>query len=266
MLRNERERAIYDNAAAHQIAPAANQPQELSIAVQTPRIYRDAPEANKHSFAWWSLVSSTPFLIVAAVVTGICAYLLFTPSKPLAPGTTFTDCTNCPSMMVIPAGTFQMGSESDNEKPIHEVTLSRPFAVGKFEVTNSQYAEFLTSMLRQGKLDQRFVSTYPSDLSSHLLVKIQRVYAESGYESYPVAGVTWGGAKAYVEWLSHDTGHNYRLLSEAEWEYSARGGTSTKYYFGDNAPPALRIRERARSNASSASSRLGCGHVHRWLF
>jgi formylglycine-generating enzyme required for sulfatase activity len=131
----------------------------------------------------------------------------------MRPGPVFRDCPNvCPEMVVLPAGEFTMGSNvSGDEKPPHRVTIRRPFAVGKFEVT---FAEW-DACAAEGGCKHR-----PSDEGW-------------GRGRRPAINVSWHDAKDYVDWLSRKTGKSYRLLSEAEWEYAARAGTTTWYYFGD---------------------------------
>jgi formylglycine-generating enzyme required for sulfatase activity len=121
------------------------------------------------------------------------------------PGNTFRDCHDCPEMVVIPAGSFQMGdlSGDKDEKTVHRVTIPKPLAVGKFEVTQSEYEAVL--------------GTNPSYVKG---------------SKNPVDRVSWVNAKEFVGKLSAKTGKNYRLLSEAEWEYVARAGTATKWHCG----------------------------------
>lgn len=136
----------------------------------------------------------------------------------LEPGEEFRDCLDvCPEMVVLPAGEFMMGSppgEADRHKsegPQRKVTIARPFAVGKYEVT---FAEW-DACVADGGCKHR-----PGDEGW-------------GRGRRPVIDVSWHDAKEYSAWLSRKTGKAYRLLSEAEWEYSARAGTSTRYTFGD---------------------------------
>ena len=132
------------------------------------------------------------------------------------PGQTFRDCAECPEMVVIPAGSFRMGDLNgggdSNEKPVHTVTIPRPFAVGKYEVTFNQWEACYTP----GGCSHR-----PKDKGW-------------GRDNRPAIYVSWDDAKEYVSWLSGKTGKQYRLLAEAEWEYVARAGTSTKWSCGSN--------------------------------
>ena len=133
------------------------------------------------------------------------------------PGSDFKECANgCPVMIVIPAGKFIMGSpenESDRnatEGPPHEVMIAKPFAVSKFEVTFEEWDACVAA------------------------AACPRVPDRWGRGEMPVINVSWGNAKQYVGWLSQLTGKEYRLLTEAEWEYAARAGANTRYSWGDD--------------------------------
>ena len=129
----------------------------------------------------------------------------------------FRDCTMCPEMVVIPAGSFMMGSPDslyiDEEKPRHRVNISANFAVGMHEVT---FAQWDACALAGGCADH-----WPGD-------------EDWGRGERPVVNASWDDASAYVAWLSEQMGEQYRLLSEAEWEYLARAGTDTEWYWGNN--------------------------------
>ena len=132
-------------------------------------------------------------------------------------GDVFRDCPDCPEMVVVPAGSFTMVSpsseegRSDSEGPQHRVTIRESFAVGKYEVS---FAEWDACVAGGGCNDYR-----PDD-------------SGWGRGERPVINVSWSDAKAYVGWLSRKTGEQYRLLSEAEWEYVARAGTTGPFHFG----------------------------------
>jgi formylglycine-generating enzyme required for sulfatase activity len=145
-------------------------------------------------------------------------YVLSTEAeRALKPGDKFSECVaNCPEMVVVPAGQFVMGSPTDEpghkaaEEPQHVVTIGKPFAVSEFELT---FAEW-DACAAYGDCD-----LYISD-------------SGRGRGRQPVINVDWRDAKRYAAWLSRMTGKRYRLLSEAEFEYAARGGTHTAYYWG----------------------------------
>ena len=133
------------------------------------------------------------------------------------PGKIFWECDECPELVVVPAGSFTMGSPRseegrwNTEGPQHRVTIPEPFAVGKYEVT---FAEWDTCVAAGGCQGYR-----PDDRGW-------------GRGRRPVIDVSWEDAKTYVGWLSRETGERYRLLSEAEWEYAARAGTTGPFHFG----------------------------------
>jgi formylglycine-generating enzyme required for sulfatase activity len=145
----------------------------------------------------------------------------------LEPGRTFRECAPdkdyCPEMVVVPAGEFTMGSPADekdhkdNEGPQHKVTITRLFAVGKFDVT---FAEWDACVSGGGCPKGRAIGGRAIDLGW-------------GRGNLPVIYVNWEDAKAYLAWLSEMTGKPYRLLTEAEWEYAARANTTTTYYWGE---------------------------------
>jgi formylglycine-generating enzyme required for sulfatase activity len=125
----------------------------------------------------------------------------------------FKECDKCPEMVVVPAGSFRMGAPANdkgyNEEPQHSVTISKPFAVGRFAVT---FGEWDACVADGG--------CYSAD--DHNWGRGRR----------PVINVDWNGAKSYVAWLSRKTGKVYRLLSEVEREYVTRAGTTTPFWWG----------------------------------
>ena len=121
----------------------------------------------------------------------------------MSPGKVIKDCPACPEMVVIPAGSFEMGE--NDAKPVHTVSIGRPFAIAKTEVTQTQW--------------RAVIGTNPSKLAR--------------CDDCPVEGISWNDAKMYVEKLSRMTGKVYRLPSEAEWEYACRAGGRQEYCGSD---------------------------------
>ncbi|WDE06701.1 SUMF1/EgtB/PvdO family nonheme iron enzyme [Thalassomonas viridans] len=141
-----------------------------------------------------------------------------------------------PVMVTIPGGSFEMGnSEQTSAQPLHKVNI-REFSMGKYEVTVSEFRRFIAATGYQAaqecrhELDGWF---RPGSKGNW------EVNALNTSEFQPVVCITWQDADAYVKWLAKETGKPYRLPSEAEWEYAARAGTKTDYYFGDDTDGTL---------------------------
>lgn len=167
-----------------------------------------------------------------------------------APGVVFRDCPECPEMVVIPSGRFTMGSnraEKDAaiiygnsgrvisfESPEHRVSI-RSFSAGRYAITKGEFAAFVNAkgyrteaergdgcLIRDGEV---------------LKKEAANNWRSAGFaqgSDHPVVCVSWNDAQAYVQWLSQTTGQTYRLPSEAEREYAARGGTQTAFWWGDS--------------------------------
>ncbi len=141
------------------------------------------------------------------------------------------DAPWCPEMVVIPKGTFLMGSlESDKEaqepeRPQHRVTIGTRFALGRYPVTFNEYDQFCSVREREKLNDEGW-----------------------GRGRRPVINVSWRDTGVYCEWLAKKTGQPYRLPSEAEWEYACRAATTTRYWWGDAITP---------KNANYSDSKLG---------
>ncbi|WP_281558027.1 SUMF1/EgtB/PvdO family nonheme iron enzyme [Thalassomonas sp. RHCl1] len=141
-----------------------------------------------------------------------------------------------PVMVTIPAGSFEMGSmDYNNAQPLHKVDMPE-FSMGKYEVTVNEFRQFIRA------------TNYPASKECrHELNGWFRPGSKGNWETnalntseyQPVVCITWQDANAYVKWLAKETGKPYRLPSEAEWEYAARAGTKTNYYFGDDSDNTL---------------------------
>jgi formylglycine-generating enzyme required for sulfatase activity len=133
------------------------------------------------------------------------------------PGAVFRDCAACPALVVVPAGRFTMGAAagdaeaSEHERPQRDIAIAQPFALGRTEVTAAEYAACAADGACPNRGD----------------------HAPWGGGRMPVVKVEWRDAQAFATWLSGKTGKAYRLPSEAEWEYAARGGTTQRFVWGD---------------------------------
>ncbi len=140
-------------------------------------------------------------------------------------------------MVVLPAGDFSMGSpttEKDRfggEGPRHPVNIPKPFVVGCFEVTRKQFVHFIRET---GHVPERGCRAWDADKNKWRTNK-KKSWKDPGFaytEDHPQNCISWHDAQAYIDWLSRRTGKPYRLLSEAEWEYAARGGAEARRYWG----------------------------------
>jgi formylglycine-generating enzyme required for sulfatase activity len=158
--------------------------------------------------------------------------------RRLRPKQSFRECDGCPEMVVMPVGSFAMGSplgeaeREPDEGPQQWITIPRPFALGRFEVTRGEVSAFLRDTGRSvgdrchvGQPERRQVQEQAG-----------RSFYAPGFlqgDRHPAVCVSFEDATAFAGWLSRRTGKTYRLPTEAEWEYAARAGTTMRYAFGD---------------------------------
>jgi formylglycine-generating enzyme required for sulfatase activity len=149
----------------------------------------------------------------------------------------FSDCPLCPPMVVMPAGEFTMGSPPAElgAETQHRVAIVAPFAIGKFEITFDEWDACVS--------DGGCGGYRPDDEGW-------------GRGKNPVINISWDDATAYVTWLARKTGRPYRLLSEAEWEFAARAGTTAKFSVGDAITPA-------QANYNGSTDGTGPSEVNR---
>ncbi len=172
---------------------------------------------------------------IGAVVLLSALLLAKNPAaRAAAVGEKFRDCPVCPELTVVPAGSFVMGRNGpyDNEGPAHRVTIAQPFAIGVYEVTFDEW---------QACFDAGGCAFEPDD-------------HKWGRGRRPVININWRDAQTYLQWLSGKTGNRYRLPSEAEWEYAARAGTTTDYWWGDQIGENLGNCRDCKSRWSKRSS------------
>lgn len=151
-----------------------------------------------------------------------------------AVGESFRDCeAYCPEMVVLPAGRFTIGSpineagRGSDESPQKTVAIRYTLAVGRYPVTRGEFAAFVENTNRRlGRCEHWDGKSFRVEEA----VDWSNAFHQTN--SYPVVCVNWDDSRAYVQWLSNRTGKRYRLLSEAEWEYAARAGTTTAWYWG----------------------------------
>ncbi len=156
------------------------------------------------------------------------------------PGSSFRDCDDCPEMVVVPAGTFVMGTPgapaargaaaAEGETTV--VTIARPFALGRHEVTRGEYARFISD---SGHEPQAGCRVWNAELA-RFNDDTRRSWQDAGPgDDGPATCVSFADATAYVQWLAAKTGARYRLPSEAEWEFAARAGSRELRPWGDAA-------------------------------
>jgi formylglycine-generating enzyme required for sulfatase activity len=204
-----------------------------AVSEQWPRSTADKP-ADQLEFGFWTTIKdsknaadyqayldSYPSGQFAQLARDRLTKLAFIPSRnaapeavPSVPGAVapIKDCSQCPELIVIPAGTFMMGSIDlfDFEAPVHQVKIEKPFYLGRSAVTFDEW----DACVADGGCPYR-----PNDRGL-------------GRGSRPITDVDWNDAKVYISWLSRKTGRVYRLPSESEWEYAAGAGTNSTYPWG----------------------------------
>lgn len=172
-------------------------------------------------------------------VTALTLGAMTVSAQAVDPGAVFRDCSDCPEMVVVPAGQFIMGTADSeagrlqNEGPQREVTLPKPFAISSHEITVGQYRQFSEDTGRDIRNNTCVVVTgfrggEPVEGKSW-----QDPNYDQG-EDHPVVCISWNDSRDFITWLADKTGQPYRFLTEAEWEYAARAGTSTRYSFGND--------------------------------
>jgi formylglycine-generating enzyme required for sulfatase activity len=188
-------------------------------------------------------MTARALLLRAAFAVAIVAIPLAVPAAaqtpaaagrptPVTPGQTFKECRNCPEMVVVPPGSFVMGSPADElerreNEPQVRVTFQGPFAIGRTEVTWDQWEACVRDRWCDGAGVETALRTNEDGTPN-------KAFVDWGRGSRPVVGVSWFDAQHFVGWLNWKSGEDdaYRLPSEAEWEYAARAGSTTPYPWG----------------------------------
>jgi len=185
-------------------------------------------------------------LAVSCFLCGCMTALRPAQVQTPARGTSFRDCPDgCPEMVVVQQGSFTMGAPAGEEArenlpdqfrghsvPQHLITIGHEFAIGKFDVTRDEYAQFVAETNRPDPDSCITVNAAGTGFIATNINWRSPGFPQTGRD--PVVCVSWDDAQAYVAWLSAKTGHVYRLPTEAEWEYAARAGTTTARYASDD--------------------------------
>ncbi|HAL67261.1 MAG TPA: chromophore maturation protein PvdO, partial [Pseudomonas sp.] len=172
-------------------------------------------------------LSSTLHKLGAAVVLGLLACPVVHAGEASKPGSVFKDCPHCPEMVVLPAGSYLMGTPEDevgreyDEGPQHTVTFAKPFAVGRFPVTAGELDAYIR---------ETGVKIADGDTRPGRFCKASKPTYKQGPRQ-PAVCISWFDADAYAQWLTKKTGHTYRLISEAQREYAARAGSTGPFPF-----------------------------------
>ena len=179
--------------------------------------------------------------LVAAAAPSLAA------ESPRAPGTMFRDCDDCPEVVVIPAGSFMMGTPAAGpsvgadaaEGEVVVVEIKHAFALGRHEVTRGEYARFIADSGHEPQPGCRVWDPALSRFSEDRRRGWQDLATPAApSDDLPVSCVSFADAQAYAQWLSSKTESRYRLPSEAEWEYAARAGSRALRPWGDDAENA----------------------------
>lgn len=170
----------------------------------------------------------------------------------------FRDCADCPEMLALPGGSYLMGSPAtdqegqDYEKPRHEVKVGG-FAIGKYEISKAQFAAFVEATNYNPGNECWTMEGGKGEMRSN------RSWSDPGYpqaSDHPATCVSVDDAEAYIKWLNQKTGGRYRLPTEAEWEYAARGGSTAARFWGDNPDGACKYANVADLSLQKADAKV----------
>ena len=184
--------------------------------------------------SWVCLPAQLALLSLAGVLTPA---LSASPADTgLKPGDSFRDCPDCPLMVVVPSGAFDMGAERTSlmrdgslrpHGPVRRIRIERPFAVARFELSETEFADFAADTGHRLASDCGLSAQEEAERASR-----QDTGQSAPHLALPVVCVSWPDAAAYVAWLAAKTGEPYRLLTEAEWEYAAGAGSGDPWPWG----------------------------------
>lgn len=213
--------------------------------------------------------------VIAVFVLAAGASFAATPTKP---GQVFKDCDDCPDMVVVPSGRFMMGASEEEarslgveahlsarERPVHAVRIAKPFAMSRYEITRGQWAVFVKETDYALARPCRSVKTPDAQTEgapwkAQLDYRNDRTWDNPGFEqtdNHPAVCLSMDDAAAYLSWISKKTGQTYRLPSEAEWEYAARGGTQTAFPFAYDPKTVCKFANTSDKSFENHNPKLG---------
>jgi formylglycine-generating enzyme required for sulfatase activity len=196
-------------------------------------------------------------------VLSIASYGLIGFQNLAAAGKLFRDCSTCPEMVILPAGSFAMGSpdsesgRGEDEGPVHQVIIAK-FALGKNEITKGQFAEFVK--ITHYNTGDKCWTLDEGKFEEHLGNSRKPGYQQSN--KHPVTCINRNDAVAFTKWLSRKTHKQYRLPTEAEWEFAARGNTISARYWGDDPETACIYANVADKSAQATVHGASSWAVH----
>lgn len=184
----------------------------------------------------------------------IAAAIVWPGFSAAASDSAFRDCQDCPEMVVVPAGKFQMGPipsdpwrAGEAGPAMVDVKIRSAFALGKYEITVGEFRAFVRATGyrtdAERNVEEKGCNTWEGrrGAARTWMQREGRDWEHVGFrqtESFPAGCISWNDAQAYVKWLAERTGRPYRLPTEVEWEYAARTGTTTSHYWGDDSNAA----------------------------
>ena len=156
-------------------------------------------------------------ILLGVLAAAACAAVRADAQESRLPGDTFRDCTDCAEVVIVPDGDFTMGSnDKPSEQPPHHVKIAKAFAIGRREVTFAEWDKCVAAgACKYAPPDQG-----------------------QGRGERPATNLSWDDAQEFLAWMSKIAGKPYRLPSEAEWEYAARAGSTTAYWWGKDVDKA----------------------------